>query len=411
MVVSSKRTFSEFVATNNKSGASNNIRANAPSKITLVSKSLVPRGVPFKLLKTSGCSSAIPKDVNYTNLYNSIQTRSDGLSLIATAAVAFDPEFRGSSSDEQSDAAISVSEEEFASSAAPFGYCYGAGSSTSSFGQRRGMLGATDAAANFCIGTGSVAPAKPTIAAAAVAATTTTTTSTTNAAVHSSNGSRTASFSSSRRYAVPKADLVARERCFDYVVQAIDEVWARYCDTTTSAEEMVYGDLSNDAARYSQHVKSGTFHSPRTSSSVVLDNVEDTGCAKSVREETGFTLGHKRAPSVNDTVSASALEYDETGYKSEAASPAEYDTDSSECRMVSNLPDSVRLQSLKCRLARAKEDLERHYDSREYSHCVSFWRRWDMIKYSAVEVMEDDDDDDVVEATLDELEQGRCYTE
>lgn len=386
MVVSSKRTFSEFVASNNKSSTSDNIHTGAPPKITLVSKSLVPRGVPFKLLKTG--SSAIPKDVNYTDFYNSIQTRSDGLSLIATAAVAFDPEFSGSSSNDHSDAAISVSEEEFANSMPSSGYCYGVGSSTSSFGHHTGVLGASDAINNSCIGTGS--------------APTTNATPTASAVVYSPNGSRPASFSSSRRYAVPKADLVARERCFDYVVQAIDEVWARYCDTTTSAEEMVYGDLSNDAARNSQHV---------TSSSVVPDNIEDTGCTESAREKTGFSLGHKRALSVNDTVSTSALEYDETGYKSEAASPAGYDTDSSECRMVSNLPDSVRLQSLKCRLARAKEDLERHYDSREYSHCVSFWRRWDMIKYSAVEVMEDDDDDDVVEATLDELEQGRCYTE
>jgi hypothetical protein len=36
-------------------------------------------------------------------------------------------------------------------------------------------------------------------------------------------------------------DKSARARCFDYLVGAIDEAWARYCDATTNVEDEVYG--------------------------------------------------------------------------------------------------------------------------------------------------------------------------
>lgn len=153
---------------------------------------------------------------------------------------------------------------------------------------------------------------------------------------------------------VPQSDLIARERCFDYIVQSIDEVWARYCDTTSSAENQLY---------------------PYGYASPISD---------------GENSGHES----------------DSGYKS----ATEVETDC-ESRKVSNLPDSVELQSLKDRLTKAKHSLELTVDSDQFNDCVVFWNRWDMIKYNAVEMMEEDDDDELVESVIDELEQGRWYNE
>lgn len=40
---------------------------------------------------------------------------------------------------------------------------------------------------------------------------------------------------------IPIADRNARTRCFEYLIGAIDEAWARYCDATTSFEDDVFG--------------------------------------------------------------------------------------------------------------------------------------------------------------------------
>ncbi|CCF57666.1 hypothetical protein KAFR_0D00200 [Kazachstania africana CBS 2517] len=204
--------------------------------------------------------------------------------------------------------------------------------------------------------------------------------------------SRPGSFSSSRRYLVSREDLVSRERCYDYIIQCIDEVWARYCDTTSSAEAMVYGNVNGINEQFSSH-----YHH----SSKALTLSDD--------DETEYEDNESTVSFTESKYDYSDGEYD--GYKSETTNATEYETDSSEHRTVSKLPDSMKLESLKCRLTKAKNDLEQFYDSDNYSDCVAFWQRWDMIKYRAVEVMEEDDDDEVVQATLEELEAGRCFYE
>ncbi|BAO37649.1 hypothetical protein KLMA_10027 [Kluyveromyces marxianus DMKU3-1042] len=153
---------------------------------------------------------------------------------------------------------------------------------------------------------------------------------------------------------VPQSDLLARERCFDYIVQSIDEVWARYCDTTSSAENQLY------PYGYASPV----------SESDISGNESDSG------------------------------------YKSNT----DTETDN-EHRKVSNLPDSKELQSLKDRLTKAKHALEQTVDSLQFQDCMLFWNRWDMIKYNAVEMMEEEDDDELVESVIEELEEGRWYNE
>ncbi|KAG0660378.1 hypothetical protein C6P45_001605 [Maudiozyma exigua] len=205
--------------------------------------------------------------------------------------------------------------------------------------------------------------------------------------------SRPGSICSFRKNSVPKQDLIARERCFDYIIQAIDEAWAMYCNTTSSAEAAFYGNMGNKMKNFqqSEHNK----------------NSDDEATQYSDSDNESFHCSYKAVSAASDD-----YEEDDTtsfGYKSEATNIPDDETDSSDCRTVSELPDCMKFQSLKCRLTKAKNDLELCYDSKDYQDCVTFWNRWDMIKYSAVEIMEDDDDDEIIENALEELEQGRCY--
>ncbi|AET37273.1 uncharacterized protein Ecym_1014 [Eremothecium cymbalariae DBVPG len=199
--------------------------------------------------------------------------------------------------------------------------------------------------------------------------------------------SRNVSFSVSgaRQKQIPKSDILARERCFDYILQSIDEVWGRYCNTTSTAENEVYDRLGKCA---------------NISSATPLGSPNSYFCVSY-----GGNNSHRRHKSElsDDDIS-------DSGYKSEITNPTEYDTDC-DYRKVSNLPQSMKLQSLKDRLVRAKNDLETNYDANSWDNCMYFWRRWDMIKYSAVEMMEEDDEDEIIESVIDELEEGRCYND
>ena len=208
--------------------------------------------------------------------------------------------------------------------------------------------------------------------------------------------SRPSSFSSKRNQ-TPKVDLMARERCFDYIVQSIDEVWARYCDTTSNAEAAVYGGVARKNHTTVDALSSSYTHSQRDKALRVAAN-------GGFSSEIGSDVDEE--PLQEDGNNAN---YDEVK-DDEDTNTTDYETDHSESRTVSNLPDSVKLQSLKSRLTKAKEDLEQVYDSSEYADCCAFWQRWDMAKYSAVEMMEEDDDDELIENVIEELEEGRCYT-
>lgn len=231
-------------------------------------------------------------------------------------------------------------------------------------------------------------------------------------------GNRPGSFSSSKRNLVPKQDLLARERCFDYIIQAIDEAWALYCNTTASAEAQVYDNIdrthSRRFSRSSSSIYNNTYARSRASDEEQTEYSEEeetgddhsTSSASTVRFSMKF--GCSDPLSDNDDTTGSI---DTSGYKSETTTVPGYETDSSDCRTISELPDCMKFQSLKTRLTKAKNDLEDCYDSKDYQDCITFWNRWDMIKYSAVEIMEDDDDDEVIETALEELEEGRCFVE
>lgn len=64
-----------------------------------------------------------------------------------------------------------------------------------------------------------------------------------------------------RNVGVPAADKLARQRCFEYLLSAIDAAWAEYCNSTSYAESQIYMPCSPvSEGEYAQPV------SPRTES-------------------------------------------------------------------------------------------------------------------------------------------------
>ncbi|CAX45585.1 conserved hypothetical protein [Candida dubliniensis CD36] len=175
---------------------------------------------------------------------------------------------------------------------------------------------------------------------------------------------------------VPIADRNARTRCFEYLIGAIDEAWARYCDATTSFEDDVFG--SN---------KSGT--STRAYNGKLNDDNEDYDDEEEEDDSADETFD-------NNT---DITDYSDFPHQQTIASTQASKQDQSSCQ----------LQDLKVRLTKAKYYLQELVDSNDYREIELFWKRWDMIKYSTIELVEDDDDDEIVESTIEELENGRLF--
>ena len=169
-------------------------------------------------------------------------------------------------------------------------------------------------------------------------------------------------------------DKSARARCFDYLVGAIDEAWARYCDATTNVEDEVYG-----------------YNTP---ASVATDEEDCFGNTTDITDyETDFEESHHKP------------QHQPQQFRPRLASSASISS------LCSEDPSSCQLQELKDRLTKAKYYLQDLVDSDDYNDVCSFWKRWDMIKYATIELVEDDDDDEIVESTIEELESGRLFVQ
>lgn len=213
---------------------------------------------------------------------------------------------------------------------------------------------------------------------------------------------------------IPRCDFIARSRCFEYLVGAIDEAWARYCDSTSYDEDLAYGydDNNNDNSKIGRSMmNNGT------------DRHNDVNSGSSPN-----CVGN-----VANTPSSNTYSSDEEGYKTEFSATTtltEYDSDfhnqnnnklrsfsminntldetqSKNNRRVSEVPENVRLQELKDRFTKSKYYLEDLVDSDLHSDCLAFWTKWDLIKYSIVDFVEEDEEDDDIERKIDELESGR----
>lgn len=180
------------------------------------------------------------------------------------------------------------------------------------------------------------------------------------------------SSTTSTKKLMPHPDKNARARCFNYLVEAIDEAWARYCDVASHIENEAYG-----------------YNTPQ---SVVTDDDDDVGHSTDFTDyESDFEQEcqvpkptFNRKPSIFGT---SYQQQDNT--------------------LSSRDPLSCQLQALKDRLIKAKYFLQDLVDTEDAGDAAAFWKRWDMIKYATIELVEDDDDDEVIESTIDDLENGR----
>lgn len=176
---------------------------------------------------------------------------------------------------------------------------------------------------------------------------------------------------SSSLKSIALTDLKARTRCFDYLVGSIDEAWAKYCNATSFAEDEVYGYASGGCA-------------------TVANDAPYTPCSINSDEDD-----------------------EEYGCKSEATAITDYETElehgkgfNSRRPSCVRIPSNMKLQHVKDRLTKAKYYLQDFVDSNSVSDSLLFWQRWDLIKYAAIEIVEDEEDE-CVENTVEELEQGR----
>ncbi|ODV90201.1 hypothetical protein CANCADRAFT_56770 [Tortispora caseinolytica NRRL Y-17796] len=163
----------------------------------------------------------------------------------------------------------------------------------------------------------------------------------------------------------PKCDLAARQRCLDYLVEAVDEAWARYYDSTSNAELEIY---TEDA---------------------MSGSGELTMAAKLYYSESEADL--------SDSSSAS--------YDSAASATSANTAVTSESCIASTLPKNVRLQNIKDRLLSAKYELEELVDDDTRKAAALFWSRWDKVKYTALDLCEEDEEDS--DQKLEQLEDGR----
>lgn len=230
---------------------------------------------------------------------------------------------------------------------------------------------------------------------------------------------------------VPRSDLVARAKCFEYLVSAIDEVWAQYCTYTSSAEDEMYAvDEEGQTKGHRRHVSVYSDHELPTSPASLCGE-EDEGNYSSTSESYGprtpYTAGEpstylknpspkaqmftaRKMPSLMDNTFRNRNQA--TTEKDSAESVDDGDDEESVHSLApSEQPGSVKLLNLKQRLMNAKYFLQDLVDREDIESSTAFWNRWDLVKYAAIELVEDDgDDDDIVENVTEDLERGRYYS-
>ena len=209
-----------------------------------------------------------------------------------------------------------------------------------------------------------------------------------------------------KSFIVPESDRKARQRCFDYLVSAIDSVWAQYCDSSSSDEAHMLHDNSK------------SFHK-RSLSFGILNHIVPSSPVSLCGDEESYPSSNDTNDSeVNDNDEYEGEEDDDQRLRGASMDSRYYLSRSAPEKNSSKFPlvafhaqsRSDRLLNLKQRLLKAKYYLAEMVDSLDPVSSNVFWRRWDMIKYSTIEVVEDEgDDDDTVEVTCQELEEGRYW--
>lgn len=199
-----------------------------------------------------------------------------------------------------------------------------------------------------------------------------------------------------------KQDKLARARCFDYLVGSIDEAWARYCNATSDWEDLAFGC---DASALMKH-KAGNNAAPLAKHKFEDDDDDD--------DDDAYLSGTSNGTELTDYETEPYLHHN----------PQKPIQNRPLCRdrvmLLRPIPlgacasspissSSSQLQALKDRLTKAKYFLQDLVDSDHSADVECFWKRWDMIKYATIELVEDDDDDEVVESSIEDLEKGRVF--
>lgn len=196
---------------------------------------------------------------------------------------------------------------------------------------------------------------------------------------------------------VPESDVVARARCFEYLVSAIDEVWAQYCSFTSYAEDEMYNE---DHGRKPQMTARKVREADIPNSPTSLYE-EDAAYYSSTNESQGPMTPYAYGDGSSWT-----------GHQYMGSPKCMQPKQANACLAPSEQPDSVRLLNVKKRLMNAKYFLQDITEREDLDASHAFWSRWDMIKYAAIGLVEEDgdDDDEVVESATEELEEGRHYS-
>lgn len=217
--------------------------------------------------------------------------------------------------------------------------------------------------------------------------------------LNQSGGASAAHFLSHRKRrpaAVPQCDLVARARCFEYLVSSIDEVWAQFCAFASYAEDEIYNEENGRRPQVSSR-KLRECELPNSPTSLYDEDLNYSSTNESQGPMTPYAYGDSGFVTSHQ-------------YMSSPKCAMNTQTNSA-CLAPSEQPDSVRLLNVKKRLMNAKYFLQDLTDREDLDSSAAFWKRWDMVKYAAIELVEEDgDDDEVVETVTEELEDGRHYS-
>lgn len=187
-------------------------------------------------------------------------------------------------------------------------------------------------------------------------------------------------------------DITARARCFEYLVSSIDEVWAQYCSFTSYAEDEMYNE---ERPRMTTGRKSMLCREPVEVPNSPTSLYDEDGNYSSTNESQGPMTPYSHHES---TFMSGPTPMGSPKCANSSLAPSEQ-------------PDSVRLLNVKKRLMNAKYFLQDLCEREEVEASQAFWTRWDMVKYTAIELVEEDgDDDEIVEQVTEELEEGRHYS-
>ncbi|ODQ63096.1 hypothetical protein NADFUDRAFT_72208 [Nadsonia fulvescens var. elongata DSM 6958] len=193
-----------------------------------------------------------------------------------------------------------------------------------------------------------------------------------------------------RKSTVLHSDLTARKRCFDYLVDAIDEAWARYCDSTN--DHYSYNQLPDSPLSITD--ENGEYCDNNDEEDDNRCYIQDSHRLQELKERLinakYFLESYIGDNHVNTTTTCHANQ------------------DGNSSPLMGN---SMSTKSFSVNFnASSVANTNTTTVNNDITSSSMFWRRWDLIKYAAIELVEDNtDDDDIIESKIVELEDGRVF--